>query len=498
MRVPCAGFTLPIMSSSQWIIAYWPWIYLLLVVVYAITVASCIVVVLSERRNPIKSLAWVIALIFLPVVGLIVYFFFGRSIKNVHMISRHNKRRLLSKQPPRNNSDDLHSMPPHLRQISRLTTNLSGYHLNNATSIQVFNNGSDKFEALKKDLKNAKESINLQYYIFSDDKLGNEIADILINKAKEGVTVRVLYDHVGSFSVKRRFFKRMEEAGVQSHPFFRVITPIFASRINWRNHRKVVVIDNSIGYIGGMNIADRYINGPDHIEGIWRDTHLRIEGPVVSDMFYSFAVDWNFLKSKKDVNPIPAPSSIEETSTQHILAQMASSGPTDRWGNIALIFEKAILAAKKSIYIETPYFLPTDFLLKALQTAALSNVDVRILIPKRSDSKLLSVASYSFISECLESGIKVYLYNPGMLHAKNMIIDDDLVSTGSANFDFRSFEHNFEGNLIIYDKVINRQMKDVFFQDLEQSTKLTLSRWNARPRRLRMFEAIVRLITPIL
>ena len=477
---------------------YIPWLYGVLWIVYFLTILSCIVVVLSERRNPIKSLAWVIALVFLPVVGLIVYFFFGRSIKNVHMISRHNKRRLLSRQPQNTAKENIHALPQHLQQLSHLSSNLSGYNLHNATSLRIFNDGREKFDALKKDLLGAKESINLQYYIFRDDKLGNEIADILMEKAKEGVTVRVLYDHVGSFSVRRKFFRRMEEAGVQSHPFFRVSFPKFASRVNWRNHRKVVVVDNAIGYIGGMNIADRYIHGTPENAGIWRDTHLRVEGPIVADMFYSFAVDWNFLKSKKDVTPIPPPILSTDPVIRNIPLQMVTSGPTDRWGNIALIFEKAILAAKKSIYIETPYFLPTDFLLKALQTAALSHVDVRILIPRRSDSRLLSVASYSFISECLESGIKVYLYNAGMLHAKNMIIDDDFVTTGSANFDFRSFEHNFEGNLLIYDNAVNRRMKDIFFQDLNSSTKVTLTAWKSRPRRLRMFESLVRLITPIL
>ena len=486
------------MSYFPWIHPYVPWIYTALLIVYVVTILSCIVVVLSERRNPIKSMAWVLALIFFPIGGLIVYFFFGRSIKNVHMISRHNKRRLLSKQHGKRNKDDILTLPPHLQQISKLASNLTGYNLNNATAIRIFNNGKDKFEALKQDLRNARESINLQYYIFRDDKLGNEIADILIAKALEGLTVRVLYDHVGSFSVRRKFFSRMAQAGVQYHPFFRVSFPVFASRINWRNHRKIVVIDNSVGYIGGMNIADRYNTGEDTLKGFWRDTHLRVEGPIVSDMFYSFAVDWNFLKSKKDVAPIPAPTLSNETVSRNIAVQMASSGPTDRWGNIALIFEKAILSAKKSIYIQTPYFLPTDFLLKALQTASLSNVDVRLLLPRRSDSKLLNVATFSFISECLESGIKVYLYNPGMLHAKNMIIDDDFVTAGSANFDFRSFEHNFEGNLLIYDSHLNRRMKDAFFRDLDHATKLTLTSWKSRPRMLRMYEAIVRLITPIL
>lgn len=473
-----------------------PWVYPVLFAAYVASIVSCIAVVLSEKRNPIKSLAWVVALIFLPVAGLVLYLFFGRSIKSKRMISRHNKRKLLSKQGNVAGIDLSAGLTPESSQLIKLASNLSGIQPQGATDVQIFRWGKDKFDALKMDLKQARNSINLQYYIFSDDDFGQEIAAILMDKARSGLKVRVIYDHVGSFSARRRFFTKMRQAGVEAHPFFRVTFPQLANRINWRNHRKVVVIDDKIGYIGGMNIARRYVDGPGKGK-VWRDTHLRVEGPVVASLLYSFAVDWNFLRHHSDITPIE-PVSMKNTVGKLIPAQLITSGPTDRWASIAMLFQRAILSARKSVYIQTPYFLPTDALLKALQTAALSRIDVRLMIPARSDSNLLRLASYSYITECMQAGIKVYLYKPGMLHSKTMVVDDEFCTIGSTNFDFRSFEHNFEGNMLMYDRAVNREMKDQFFTDIADCAKLTYSSWTHRPLPIRFWESIVRLLSPIL
>ncbi|MCM1005467.1 MAG: cardiolipin synthase [Prevotella sp.] len=473
-----------------------PWIYPVLFLIYAATIVSCIAVVLSEKRNPIKSLAWVIALVFLPIVGLIFYLFFGRSLKNKRMISRHNKRKLLSKQhtPAATYSPD--KLQANSRLLTKLASSLGATPLSYATSMEIFTEGKGKFEALKRDLTHARRSIYLQYYIFADDNLGREIADILIKKAQEGVKVRVIYDHVGSFSTRNKFFERMRQAGVEAHPFFRVTFKLLANRINWRNHRKVVIIDDTIGYVGGMNIADRYVRGLNEGES-WRDTHLRVEGPVVGGMIYSFAVDWNFLKHHTDIKPIETMLT-EPAPEVKLPAQFITSGPTDHWPAIAYLFQRAILSARKCVYIQTPYFLPTDALLKALQTAALTRIDVRVMLPATPDSMMLRYASFSYITECLQAGIKVYLYNPGMLHAKTLIIDNEFCSIGSTNFDFRSFEHNFEGNMLIYDSRVSHELKDQFFKDIQHSYKLTLNTWLQRPRALRFGESVIRLFAPIL
>lgn len=463
-------------------------------ILYSVTILSCIIVILKENRNPIRSLSWVIALIFLPIIGLIFYIFFGRSLRGQHMISRMNKRKIMTTMAPRHVNLDSQNLSRADRNLVKLARNLSSsfYTVNNR--LEIFTTGEDKFTALKKDLKEAERSIYLQYYIFLDDTLGHEIAEILMRKAREGVDVKVIYDHVGSFSVNNKFFKMMNRAGVETHPFFKVTFPQFANRVNWRNHRKLVIIDERIGYIGGMNIADRYVKSTSKGWG-WRDTHFRVEGDVVESLLFSFVVDWNFRNQER---PMRYPKTPEVGFSNNVGMQLVTSGPLSQWDNLALCFLKAISSATRCIYIQTPYFLPTDALRHALEAAALSKIDVRIMIPSRSDSKMLQLASFSYVTQCLKAGIKVYLYNPGMLHAKAMIIDDNLVTAGSTNFDFRSFENNFECNLFVYDKETNRQMREIFFRDMGQCTKLTYANWQTRPLLQRSLESIIRLVSPIL
>ncbi len=465
-------------------------IWLLLVVAYIASVASCIIVVLSENRNPIRSLAWVVALIFLPVIGLVFYLFFGRSMRNVRMLTQRGKRRMHEVNKEISYSINDAGLSSERRQLALLAQNIGRAPLTIDNKIDVFTSGSDKFEALKCDLRNAREAIFLQYYIFTDDNIGREIAEILMDKAREGVTVKVIYDHVGSFSVKSRFFRRLRDAGVDARPFFRVTFPTLASRINWRNHRKIVVIDYKTGYIGGMNIADRYLSGHD-----WRDTHFRVEGNIVSQLYHSFSIDWNFMGEALDNEP---KTLLASDLRNNLGMQLVASGPTGQWNNLSLCFLRAITMAHKCIYIQTPYFLPTESLMNAMETAALANVDVRVMIPRRSDSYMLQLASFSYVSECLRTGIKVYLYEPGMIHAKMMIIDNDFVTSGSTNFDFRSLENNFECNLFVYDEAFNSRMRGIFFEDMKLCHKITLTEWQKRTRGQRVLESVVRLMAPVL
>lgn len=470
------------------------WIVILLFALYVAMIISSVVVVLKENRNPIRALSWVIALIFLPGIGLIFYLFFGRSLRGVTMISRHNKRKLMHRHTPKRVDINELDMSPENRSLVKLSHNLCSGPLTMNNEIQIFTDGKSKFESLKQDLKNAQKSILLQYYIFLDDSIGNEIADILIDRAGNGVAVKVIYDHVGSFSAKKSFFRRMEEYGVETHPFFRVNFPQLANRINWRNHRKIVVIDGKLGYIGGMNIADRYIKGLQNGE-VWRDTHFRVKGDIVESLIYSFAIDWNFLKKQPYIPKVEPERPLAGNLTG---VQLITSGPIDRWNNLSLVFLKAILSARKSVFIQTPYFLPTDALLNALQAASLAKIDVRIMMPEKTDSALLHYASCSYVTQCLKAGIKVYLYTPGMLHAKAMMIDDTLVTAGSTNFDFRSFENNFECNLMIYDKAINEKMREIFFDDLKRCKKMNLEQWRKRPVMQRLLESLLRPISPLL
>lgn len=349
------------------------WLYWLLIAIYAATVLSIIGVVLSENRNPVKSLAWITVLLAMPGIGIMLYIFFGRSIKNTRMISRRNRRKLQQNEPAGNASGDNADLDDTARQQIELGQSLTGARLHNGNDIQVFTDGNAKFESLLDDIARARKYIHIQYYIIADDNIGKRLADALILKASEGVKVRVIYDHIGSFSTSNSFFRRLSANGVEIHPFFRVVFPLLATRINWRNHRKICVIDGTTGYIGGMNVADRYISGGTF--GKWRDTHLRITGPAVVSLQYSFAIDWSFMG-----NPLIT-ENVDTTPKGSASIQMLRSGPTSEWSNIEFMMLKAIGNARRRVYIQTPYFLPTEAMLRALQTAALSRVDVRVMVP---------------------------------------------------------------------------------------------------------------------
>ncbi len=470
------------------------WYYILLLAAYMGTIISLIAVVLSENRNPVKSLAWITVLLMVPVFGVVLYIFFGRSMKNTRMITRRNRRRLRKKESFRGVDIKKLDLSTSSRQQIRMARTLTGALYYPGNKVDIFTDGLAKFDSLLGDIARARRYVHLEYYIFCDDEIGTRMADLLISKAREGVKVRVIYDHIGSLHTKAKFFRRMAEAGVDVHPFFRVTFPMFATRVNWRNHRKIAVIDGEVGYIGGMNIADRYITGVPY--GIWRDTHLRITGPAVGGLQYAFAVDWNFvgqplLEERADTRVRTAP----EFSAG---VQMMTSGPTSQWSNIAMVFQKAIANAKRCVFVQTPYFLPTDSLLRTLQTVALAKVDVRIMSPAPSDSAILNYASRSYIRECLMAGIKVYLYEGGMLHAKMVLVDDEFVSAGSTNFDFRSLEHNFEGNVFIYSTELNQRMRAIFLDDIACCVRLSAAEWNKRPLWQKSKESIFRLLSPVL
>ena len=475
----------------------WSGIWWGLGVAYAVLILCVIGVVISENRNPLKALGWIMALLLFPVGGAILYFIFGRSIKNVRMISRRNRRRLLKQEGslPLPRLDRTLSIEN--RQRIRLAYNIGSANLYTGNDLVIFNNGTRHFEELFDDLRNARSYINLQFYIIANDALGRRLRDILIERAEAGVKVRVIYDYIGSFDARRRdFFKRMKDHGVEVHSFFRLSFPSHVNRLNWRNHRKVVVIDGNVGYIGGMNVAERYVGG--EVDRKWRDTAARISGPCVAALQYHFAVDWKFMGHSLLCDPVSGVPDRLKEGLRNVTLQVLASGPNDRWGNMTLLFYKAISTAHRRVWLQTPYFLPSEGLLKALESASLAGVDVRVMLPARSDSRVLTYASHSYVEECLLAGIKVYLYEAGMLHAKVLIIDDDYATMGSANFDFRSFEHNFEENIVAYSREVNGLLAEQFMEDAKDCTRLKLSEWNKRPRADKVKESIFRLLSPIL
>ena len=470
-------------------------VYNVILVLYFLTVLAVIVLVLSENRNPVKSMAWVLVLVLLPVVGLVIYLIFGRNLKGMSLISRSHLRELRRLGDYSSEVESAGDLSEDSHQLISLAGKLAVPHLFVGNGVEVFTTGQDKFDALKRDIQAAQDYIHVQYFIIEEDATGMELINLLIAKAREGVKVRVLYDYVGSFYMRPKVLKQMREAGIEVHAFLELTLMTFAFRVNWRNHRKIVVIDGKIGYVGGMNIANRYVNGDKHWSP-WRDTHLRISGEAVAALQYSFAIDWNFTTRKLLTSPTMHYD--EPLVKTDYVVQMMSSGPTNRWNNISFVFFKAITLARSRVYVQTPYFLPSDALLKALQSAALAGVDVRIMIPRRPDSLMLRLATGSYIKECMQSGIKVYFYEPSVMHAKVVIVDDEFVTTGSTNFDFRSFEHNFEFNALIYSKEFNLKMRDIFEADIQQCTRLSMGTWKKRPVVQKAMESVVRLISPIL
>lgn len=452
-------------------------------------------IIITENRNPIKSLGWIATLILLPIVGFIFYLFFGMDHRSQKMISKKGRRKLKSLKDRNLSFNGVNINNLDNTSTIRLGHNMCKSILTTNNCIEPFYNGADKFEAMIRDIEGAKSSIHIQYYIIEDDKIGNRVLEALLKKRGEGVEVRVLYDAVGCWSWLSglSFFKRMNRGGIDAKPFFKVTFPQLASKLNYRNHRKVVVIDGLIGYLGGMNIADRYLKGVKW--GVWRDTHIRVMGDVVHELQSSFLVDWNFTTKELLSNKIYFP---KHNITGDCNIQIVTSGPLDDNKGIAMLFLRSIGCAKSRIYIQTPYFLPSLDLAMSLQAAALSGVDVRVMLPEKSDSRILQFASHSYIKQMLDAGVKIYLYKKGLLHCKCMMIDNEFATVGSTNFDFRSFEQNFEINAFAYNSDFNKVMIDRFKEDILECTRVKPYDWDARSNTKKIKESFARLLSPIL
>ncbi|MDR2469187.1 MAG: cardiolipin synthase [Tannerella sp.] len=467
---------------------------LTLLALYSISVMSLIVVVLLENRNPLKTIPWVIVLLFLPGVGLIFYFFFGQDNRRQRIISRRTYRRIMKPLYSGHPVQDRCVIAPNYRPLVNLLNRNRRRPLLYGSKLTFYTGGKEKFDALLEEINRAKHHIHLQYYVFANDEIGRKVRDALIRKAQEGLQVRVIYDDVGSWNVKDAFFNEMRRAGVEVYPFLKVAFPVLTSKVNYRNHRKIAVIDGWVGFMGGMNIADRYIQGASF--GQWRDTHFKIIGKGVYGLQSAFLVDWyvisrQLVKGTEYYPPV-------KTYGDNIL-QIVASGPTGPWRTLQQAILFCVTNARKYLYIQTPYFLPTEDLNQALQTVALGGVDVRLMIPERSDTRTADMASHSFLDDMVKAGVKVYFYKRGFLHSKLLLMDDTLACIGSANFDFRSFEHNFEVNAFVYHSAFAKQMKEMFTDDLTKHCEpLIPAHWLKRPLSKRLAESFMRLFSPLL
>lgn len=469
-----------------------------------INVLLSIVVVFFQRRNPKSVWAWLLILYFIPVLGFVFYLLIGADMHKRKMFrTKEIEDRLanaIRRQELMIRSQELKQKYPGVTDYSDLVM----YHLHTTSAIlsddndvEFFVNGEDKFAALKEDMRNAKKSIHIQYYIIKNDELFRSIVEILKEKVKEGVKVRILYDSMGCWKMRKKIWKQLEKEGIQCTEFFPALVGRLHLRINYRNHRKIVVIDDCIGYVGGFNIGKEYID-KDPKFGHWRDTHMRITGSSVTALEARFILDWNFADRKRLLSYEDYMDNLKMEHTGRSPIQIITSGPDSHDEYIRNTYVRMIHKARKSIYIQTPYFIPDEAILNALMIAVKSGIEVNIMIPCMPDHPFVYWATYSYLGDMVMAGANCYTYNNGFLHSKGMIVDDRVLCYGTANMDIRSFALNFEVNAVIYDEKKAWEMVEIFHRDLEVCRQITRDYYTGRNLKIRIKEQVCRLLSPLL
>lgn len=461
-------------------------------------VVAIFTLIFFERRDPESILAWLFAVITLPLVGFVLYLLFGfkyfktrafgsKSTQDQAILTRiRNGLELGLRDEMERNVGNLVAFP----ELARLLWADSAAFLTSGNQVDVYTDGNKKFEALFEAIAAARTHIHLEYYLLRDDALGERLLHALEAKAREGVQVRLLYDDLGN-KISRLRLRKLSALGAKVSGFYRAWVPSVGLRINYRNHRKIAVIDGRVGFIGGFNVGDEYLGlGP---LGPWRDTAVRIRGPAVRGLQLRFVLDWNYA-TKEGLTLEPsyfAPSPNVGSAS----VQIVSGGPDSTWNPPREQYVKMVASAQRTCYLQTPYFIPDVSVMTALRIAALSGVDVRIMVPSKADQPFVHWASLSNIGELLDAGVRAFAYKDGFLHAKTVTIDDMVTSVGSANWDLRSFKWNFETNAVIYDRAFAENYRRIFEQDMTRSTEITRESYAQRSRPVRLKESVCRLFS---
>jgi cardiolipin synthase len=479
------------------------WFYILGAIYVAIVIAVCLRVI-YETRSATKTMAYLLLILFIPIGGIVFYILFGINFWKTKLYSRKSmddEKMLNSLKKEmeiymRETISPLDLSADNNRELAVMLEKELRSPLTRRNKVKLLLNGEEKFPEVLEALRNAKHHIHIEYYIYEQDEIGEQIEELLILKANEGVEVRFIYDDFGSPNIKKKIEERMRRAGIQIYPFQKVHFYLLANRLNYRNHRKIIVIDGETGFTGGINVCDKYINNGSQ-KLFWRDTHLRIEGPGVFYLQYLFLTDWNFC-SGKVLTPEKLHFSVPAHCKDDCFLQVAASGPDSTQPSILFSLLQAIYLARKEILITTPYFIPGDSILQALRIAALSGLSVKLLVPGIADSRLVNAASKSYYEDLLCAGVDIYMYQKGFVHAKTLVADGILSIIGTANMDLRSFELNFEVNVILYDRKFSEQLRAVFFKDLEDAEKIDKDTWCQRPAYKQLPERIARLFSHVL
>lgn len=451
------------------------------------------IIVDYDNRNPVKTICWILVVVFIPVLGVVAYYMVGRNItkkRSKFQKWRNEFNRRNQRQYKVEKDDPVYTES--CRELKALILSLEQSPVFTGNRIEVFPDGKSKFHRLLRDIDLAQDHIHIFYYAIGDDRIGNKLKNKLIEKAKQGIEVRLIYDGLGCNKTNENYFSQMIEAGVEVKSFLPLSFPRLLRSINYRNHKKIVLIDGKIAYTGGINVKDEYIDGLSW--GKWNDTHFKVEGPGAMGLQSVFLADWYYVSGQylSSLKYYPTSGIMGEAALQVVNAE-----PLGIHANIKEALFTAITRARKYVYIETPYFVPTECLIRAIQTVAMSGIDVRLIIPKRSDNVNVQYASNSYVEELLRNKVKVYQYVAGFTHSKLMIIDDELTIVGSGNLDVRSLELLFETNLFIYNKNVAKTVKHIYLNDLADSEEVNLQAWMNRGKGVRLCEACFRLMSPL-
>ncbi|HEY5371745.1 MAG TPA: cardiolipin synthase [Hanamia sp.] len=477
-------------------------------VIYVIIVIIVCLRIIYDTNNSTKTLAYLLFSVFVPFIGIGFYFFFGINYRNRKMYS---KKLFENADMAKKLRDELYHYSKQTfdendaalqdnKELAYMLVKDSMSPLTSNNSVKLLINGENKFPEVLKALSEAKDHIHIEYYIYEDDDIGTEIGSILIKKAEEGVDVRFIYDDFGSSSIRKKFVTLLKASGVKAFPFFKISFLSFANRINYRNHRKIIVIDGHTAFVGGINVSDRYINKPANTEQVfWRDTHLRIDGPGVQHLQYLFLCDWNFCANKKlPINGTFFPRERDFPHRDNKIVQIAASGPDSPTPVILYSLMQAINLATEEILITTPYFIPGESLVDSLTIAALSGLTVKLLVPGKSDSILVNSAAMSYYDDLLKAGVEIYRYTKGFVHAKTLVADRKIAMVGTANMDYRSFDLNFEVNAIVYDEETAEDLARVFFEDIKDAEKIDMEKWEKRSITKKLWQKTARMVSPLL
>ena len=484
--------------ASVWNILSFPFRHVLI-----INCILAVVIIFFQRKNPMAVWTWLLLLYFLPIVGFIFYLLIGGDMHKSRMfrtkeVEDHIHEAIRS-QETSIRTKELQEESPHLKKYSDLiyyNLESAGAVLTENNRIKIFTDGNEKFNQLIADMEQAVSYIHIQYYIIKEDVLFERIKEVLLKKAAQGVEVRILCDGMGGRFVPQKCWKKLREAGIKTAIFFPPLLRRLHLRINYRNHRKIAVIDGKTAYVGGFNIGKEYI-GLDEKFGYWRDTHLRIEGAAVGGLQLRFILDWNYAARENLLSEERYFQQVTERLGKSAV-QIISSGPDSKLQNVRNNYLRLIDKAEKSIYIQTPYFIPDEAVYNALVVAAYSGIDVNIMIPCKPDHPFVYWATYSYIGDLVMAGAKCYTYDNGFLHAKGLVVDEQVMCYGTANMDIRSFRLNFEVNAIVYDEEKAQQMVELFQKDLKKSTQITKDGYASRSLLIRIREQVSRLLSPLL